>query len=358
MRLKKRSDFTEAVRHFYSSILKSETDNYIKNANQLTDLLITPIYPRIESMEKLIIIPHDVLFKLPFETLFSEKQKPNIKDYTSLNYLIKDFDISYHYSAAMFVGGLEEKSEVKSKEYNSEKNFIGFAPVFPKNNLAGYTISTVKQPELFAQSESIQRSLSIDGKNFDELKYSEWEVNSIINLFANNNSNQTNTAFFYSDATEDSFKAKVRDYKIVHLASHSFMNEEQPDISGVVFAQPIDSGFSNDGILYASETYNLDLNADLVVLSSCESGLGKFFRGEGVMALTRGFLYSGTSNIIFSLWKISDKHTSELMIEFYKQMISGKSYSQSLREAKLKLIENQLTARPRSWAGFLLIGAD
>jgi CHAT domain-containing protein len=86
--------------------------------------------------------------------------------------------------------------------------------------------------------------------------------------------------------------------------------------------------------------------------------VGKLFKGEGMIALTRGLLYSGTSNIIFSLWKISDKHTSELMVEFYRQMISGKSYSESLKAAKLKLIKNQVTARPRSWAGFLLIGVD
>ena len=356
--IKKPSDFTEAVRQFYSSILKSETDNYIISANLLTELLITPIGPRIESMGNLIIIPHDVLFKLPFETLFLEKQKPNIKDYTRLNYLIKDFDISYHYSAALFVSGLEEKNKVESNEYNSKKNFIGFAPVFPKNNLAGYTISTVKQPELFAQSESILRFFSIDGKNYDELKYSEWEVNSIIDLFNNNNSSKINTAYFYADAKEDSFKTNVKDYKIVHIASHSFMNEEQPDISGVIFAQPADSVFSNDGILYSGETYNLDLSADLIVLSSCESGLGKLFRGEGMMALNRGFLYSGASNIVFSLWKIPDKHTSELMVEFYKQQLNGKSYSESLRQAKLKLINDEKTARPRSWAGFLLIGSD
>jgi CHAT domain-containing protein len=177
-------------------------------------------------------------------------------------------------------------------------------------------------------------------------------------LFAKNDPGKINTAYFYSDAKEDSFKINVGDYNIVHVASHSFMNEEQPDISGVVFAQPVDSAYSNDGILYSSEAYNLDLSADLVVLSSCESGLGKLFKGEGMIALTRGFLYSGTSNIMFSLWKIPDKHTSELMVEFYIQMISGKSYSESLRQAKRKLIGNLLTARPRSWAGFLLIGVD
>jgi len=352
LELKKPDDFAELVRTYYSAIIKSENEKYISSSNKITDLLITPVLNSIKSKDRLVIIPHDILFKLPFEALFTKPQSVKAKDFTKLNYLITDFEISYHYSATLFVGQKEKEKKTASK------NFIGFAPVFPKDDLIGYTISSGNQTELLALSDEVVRSLSIDGKTFDELKYSEWEVNSIIDLFVAKKPKQINTAYFYSDAKEDSFKSNVNDYKIVHIASHSFMNEVQPDISGIIFSQPTDSSFSNDGILYASETYNLDLNADLVVLSSCESGLGKLFKGEGMIALTRGFLYSGTSNILFSLWKIPDKHTSELMVEFYRQMISGKSYSESLRQAKLKLIKNEVTARPRSWAGFLLIGSD
>lgn len=348
----KPKDFEQLIKDFYSSILKSETDRYLNSANRLSELLIKPVASEILNKTKLIIIPHDALFKVPFEALFTTTQNPKSKDFTKLNYLIKDFDIAYHYSASLFVDSQKEKNSAASK------NFIGFAPVFPKDDLIGYTITNNSTSNLLASNEEVLRSVSVDGKTFDELKYSEWEVNSIIDLFNKNNSSSINTAYFYADAKEDSFKANVKDYKIVHIASHSFMNEEQPDISGVVFAQPTDSNYTNDGILYSAETYNLDTNADLVLLSSCESGLGKLFKGEGMIALTRGFLYSGVSNIIFSLWKIPDKHTSELMVEFYREIIKGNSYSESLRQAKLKLIKDEKTARPRSWAGFLLIGSD
>ena len=207
-------------------------------------------------------------------------------------------------------------------------------------------------------SESAFRSVSVDGKKFNELKYSEWEVKSIEDLFSKANNNGSEIGYFHSSATEDSFKKNIRNYNIIHIATHSFVNESRPELSAIVFAQPKDSNSHEDGILYADETYNLDLNANLVVLSSCESGLGKLIKGEGMMALTRGFLYAGASNIIFSLWKIPDKQTSELMIDFYKQMLSGKSYSESLRQAKLKLISIPSSARPRSWASFLLIGKD
>lgn len=349
--IEKSEDFNSTVKTFYSSVIKADNKAYLKSSNKLSELLIKPIETMIINKKELIIIPHDVLFKIPFEALFTRTQNKKSNDFTKLNYLIKDFGISYHYSASLFT---DSKEKTKN---TATKNFIGFAPVFPKDNKLGFTISNLNLSLLAANDEGL-RSVSVDGKTFDELKYSEWEVNSIIDLFIANKPNEINTAYFYADAKEDSFKLNVKDYKIVHIASHSFMNEEQPSLSGVIFTQPTDTNYTEDGMLYSSETYNLDLNAELMVLSSCESGLGKLFRSEGMMALNRGFLYSGVDNIIFSLWKIPDKHTSELMIEFYRQMISGKSYSESLRAAKLRLIKNQLTARPRSWAGFLLISGD
>lgn len=352
LKLNKSENFDDLIKELYSSILKSETARYIIAANQLSEILVHPVLPFIKTNSQLVIIPHYTLFKIPFEALFTQSEKSNSKDFTRLHYLIDDFDISYHYSASLFVKSLKEINNFGTK------NFIGFAPVFPKDNLFGYTITNYSSSDMLSGNDEILRSVSVDGKTFDELKYSEWEVNSIIDLFSKSNPSTINTAYFYADAKEDSFKANVKDFKIVHIASHSFMNEEQPEISGVIFAQPNDSTFNEDGILYSGETYNLNLNAELVVLSSCESGLGKLFKGEGMMALTRGLFYSGTSNIVFSLWKIPDKHTSELMIEFYKQLISGKTYSESLRKAKLKMISNEITARPRSWAGFLLIGVN
>ncbi len=348
-------NFLEIVKEYYASIIKSENEKYINSGNQLSKILIEPVLNKLKSKQKLIIIPHSSLFKLPFETMFTKQENTSIRDFTKLSYLIKDFDISYHYSASLYLSSFNRTDENKNR---AQKNFIGFAPVFPKDESLGYSVTTGDEFNLIASADENLRAVTIDGKKFDELKYSEWEVNSIIDLVTEHNSQLVNAAYFYSDASEEIFKQNVKDYRLVHIASHSFMNEEQPDISGVFFAQPDNSEIGEDGILYAGETYNLELNADLVVLSSCESGLGKLFRGEGMMALTRGFLYSGTSNIIFSLWKIPDKHTSELMVEFYKQMISGKTYSESLRLAKMKLLQNNITARPRSWAGFLLIGVN
>jgi CHAT domain-containing protein len=111
--------------------------------------------------------------------------------------------------------------------------------------------------------------------------------------------------------------------------------------------------------LYSGEIYNLKLNADLVVLSACETGLGKIQQGEGIIGLTRALLYAGAKNIIVSLWEVADESTSDLMVNFYKNTLAGKgqlSYSEALRNAKLKMIGEGKYAHPLYWSPFILIG--
>lgn len=350
----KPTDFMEIAKSFYSSILKTEREEYIISGNKLSEILIIPILnnPAITDKSKLVIIPDDILYKIPFEALFTSIQKTTLTDYHEFDYVINDFDLSYHYSATLFHNSRKsEKVEVK--------NFAGFAPVFPDNYLNGYTLTSDNLDYLASDSDELLRSVTVDGKKFHELKHSEWEVKTIIDLFKQERKEKKSVGYFYTNANEENFKINISVYDIVHIATHSFINETYPQISGIVFAQPENNQISlEDGILYAGEIYNLDLNADLVVMSSCESGLGKLIKGEGMMALTRGFLYAGADNVLFSLWKVSDKPTSELMVEFYRNTLSGKSYSESLREAKLSLIKNSSTSRPRSWASFVLIGGN
>jgi CHAT domain-containing protein len=353
--VKKPDNFTEVVKDFYSSILKSEFSKYYSSATALTGILIKPVLDKIAGKENLIFVPDDILFKIPFEALFTDAGKIKSPDkkvsYAGLNYLIKKCNISYHYSAGFFADQINKN---KFTEFPLINNFAGFAPVFAGNNSDGYTLASTVPVQLLKDT---LRS-SPDNNNFSELKYSEWELRTILELFEKNR--KPAVAFFHSDATEENFRNNIDQYGIIHIASHSFINEVSPQISGVAFArgESNNSGsVPSDGILYAGETYSLDLDADLLVLSSCESGIGKLVRGEGMMSLTRGFLYSGTDNIIFSLWKIPDKHTSELMVSFYRKLFSGKNYAEALKQAKLEMIKNESTARPRSWAGFLLIGA-
>jgi len=145
-------------------------------------------------------------------------------------------------------------------------------------------------------------------------------------------------------------------YKVLHFATHGFVNSEKPELSGILLAQ--DSIGNQDGILYSGEIYNLKLNADLVVLSACETGLGKINKGEGIIGLTRALLYAGSKNIIVSLWQVSDESTSDLMIDFYNNLLNtkNKSFSDPLRKAKLKMISEGKFAHPFYWSPFILVG--
>ncbi len=167
------------------------------------------------------------------------------------------------------------------------------------------------------------------------------------------------TALFYEMASKEHLLDYIEDYKYVLLSTHGFSDTENAALSGLNLyindeRERTDS-FNEKGKLYLSEVMSLQLKADLVVLSSCESGVGKLQQGEGMMALHRAFLYAGASNIIYSLFKVPQDSTSELVQAFFQYVLEGDSYSTALRRAKLKLIEDE-SIEPIDWAGFALIG--
>ena len=186
---------------------------------------------------------------------------------------------------------------------------------------------------------------------------SEDEVKEIYSIFDKNG--YRSKALLFSSAQKDFVMSdSLRNYNIIHFATHGFVNSESPELSGIQLA--ITNKSKDEGILYSGDIYNLKLNAELVVLSACETGLGKISKGEGIIGLSRAFLYAGASNLIVSLWKVSDVSTSELMIEFYKNILGKKdvnhSYSSDLRSAKLELISNKKFAKPYYWSPFILLG--
>jgi len=352
------STFAQSVTQFCTAIKKIKKKTFLENSRLLYDKLILPIEKHIASKEKLVFIPAGRLHYIPFENLVSKETFVNEKSNTAvkinfakLDYLIKKYDISYHYSAILFSKHTKQQAELKLA---TSGDFVGYAPVFSESSDNGRILASHRSVFDTTRYAEIVRSVTVDGQKLQEIKYTEDEVKFIMNLFTDKK--KSGFGYFHNDASEENFKSHVGQYKYVHIATHGLMNEEQPKLSALVFSQPTDSNFSEDGVLYAGETYNLNLNADLVVLSSCESGVGKLVKGEGMMALTRGFLYSGTPNIMYSLWKVYDIYTKELMVKFYRNVVSGKNYSESLRQAKLAMIKNETTAFPNIWSSFVLVG--
>jgi CHAT domain-containing protein len=152
-------------------------------------------------------------------------------------------------------------------------------------------------------------------------------------------------------------RPELGEYRIVHFATHGLLNNVHPELSGIVLSLVDEEGRPQDGFLRLQDIYNLKLSAELVVLSACQTGLGKEIKGEGLVGLARGFMYSGAPRVVASLWKVDDLATAELMKLFYQRMLKdGMPAGAALRSAQLELSRQKRWASPYYWAGFILQG--
>ncbi|MHB1051394.1 MAG: CHAT domain-containing protein, partial [Bacteroidota bacterium] len=333
--------FTAALRHY-------DEGEYRSSGTALYQAIVRPLEYSIAAAKNIVFIPDGNLHYVPFDALPMTPVPGAATDITSIRYLITQYAVSYSYSAAFYM----KMHAGAEREKDHQRSFAGFAPVFRDSVKNGDFLAN----RSFVEESGItdHRSITLDGRRFNELPYSEQEIGSIARSFEART--MPHKTFLHTDATETNFKRQSKGYDIVHVATHGFINESNPKLSAILFSQPSSAGMEDDGILYMSETFNLDLDADLVVLSSCESGVGALVQGEGMMALTRGLFYAGARNIIYSLWKVSDKQTYLLMDRFYTELHSGKSYAAALRQAKISMIASKESAFPAKWSGFVLMG--
>jgi CHAT domain-containing protein len=146
-------------------------------------------------------------------------------------------------------------------------------------------------------------------------------------------------------------------YRYIHFATHGVLNNSHPEISGVLLSMVDSDGSGRNGFLTTHDVFNLKLRAELVVLSSCKSGLGKNVTGEGMVGLTRGFMYAGAARVLVSLWDVNDQATAELMAKFYKGIFERHlSPAAALRDAQLSMAQSSKWREPFYWAGFVLQG--
>jgi CHAT domain-containing protein len=333
----------------------------------LYNLLFPKEIQELATTENLVIIPDGKLAIVPFEVLHSENYTTKLTDenevqyFAQMPYLIKKHNISYSYSAGLFNNSL--KNETKAKQ----NDWIAFAPVFDNQQVAGTTLQTKKL--LTTTTDTLQtRTLLADGSYISPLPGSKVEIENIFQLFSKKNKKAVIKT--HQQADENFVKSdEMQNYRIIHFATHGFVNQENPKLSGILFAQDTttnkNSGFvadnlaQNEGILYQSELYNCKFNADLTVLSACETGLGKITKGEGVVGLTQALLYAGSNNILVSLWQVSDASTKDLMISFYTNLLKTKTaskYGNFLRTSKLEMLAKSNYTHPYYWSPFILIG--
>lgn len=347
-RVKADKIFKSVVKDFSTSLKTFDVGAYWRSGSELYQRLLLPVAGEIRNADKLTIVPDGVLHSIPFEAIPVSRKDAHSTDFTTAEFLINRFDVSYAYSAAF--RALVPAAPVH--EPSPELTFAGFAPVF-KDSSKGNDLFANRS---FAEQSGVSdvRSITLDGRKFNELKYSEDEVVSIGRRMKEHS--VVSSTFLFSSATEHNFKMNAPNADIIHVATHGFINESDPKLSAVIFSQPEHADSNDDGILYVNEAANLQLTAKLVVLSSCESGVGQLVNGEGMIALSRGLLYAGAQNVVFSLWKVSDKQTYRLMDEFYAGIAQGKDFSSSLRSAKLSMLRSKESAFPGKWSGFVLIG--
>ena len=164
-------------------------------------------------------------------------------------------------------------------------------------------------------------------------------------------------ALDFAASRETATSRELEQYRIVHFATHGLLDNEHPELSGLVLSLVGPDGNPRDGYLDLEDVYNLTLSSDLVVLSACETGLGKEVHGEGLIGLTRGFMYAGASRVVASLWNVDDIATSELMSEFYKAMLrDGRPPAAALRQAQLAMWKQKRWSDPYYWAAFTIQG--
>jgi CHAT domain-containing protein/Tfp pilus assembly protein PilF len=153
-------------------------------------------------------------------------------------------------------------------------------------------------------------------------------------------------------------RPELGEYRIIHFATHGLLNNIHPELSGIVLSLVDKEGHQQDGFLRLQDIYNLKLSAELVVLSACQTGLGKEIKGEGLIGLARGFMYAGAPRVVASLWKVDDRATSELMKRFYQGMLGPEALrpAEALRQAQLTIWKQKQWRKPYYWAAFVLQG--
>lgn len=353
------STFASSLHNYLASIKTYAFEDFITESNSLYNILVVPVEKLISNKEHLVIVPDKQLLYLPFETLCNNWKPAGNPDFSQAPYLIRKFDIGYHYAVNLFINTINNTPEPSRLSHG----FIGFAPVFKTDSINGYILAQNKIIfDTLTSDRETMRSVSANGNTWNELTYSENEIRDIVSLF--DNKAIAAKGYLHSMANERVFRKEAGHFNFIHIATHGMLNESFPDLSGLVFSPSFPGGDTtsnppkDDGILFSSELYDLSLNAGLVVLSACETGTGKLVKGEGLMSMTRAFLYAGIPNMVYSLWKVGDVSTHKLMVGFYKGILNGLSYSRALQQAKISLVGDEKYAYPLFWGGFTLVASD
>lgn len=365
--LPKRAEIEAAARHVYELLtarnqtLAGETPEqrsrriaqadaeYPQAAAALSQMLLGPAASELKS-KRLIIVSEGMLQY----TAFAALPAPDARTGVAPSPLIADHEIITLPSASVLAVLRREAATHKTPD----KTVAVFAdPVFDSNDprirLAGKAPAPVVKTT--TPPGDVQRSAAESGlRDFVRLRFSRQEADQIAR-YASEGKKFEAVDFAANRAAATS--AELRRYAILHFATHGLINNQHPELSGVVLSLVDEQGRPQNGFLRLYDIYNLKLEADLVVLSACQTALGKEIKGEGLVGLTRGFMYAGAPRVIASLWQIDDRATAEFMGQFYEAMLrEGLKPAAALRAAQVAMWKGRRWQAPHYWAAFTLQG--
>lgn len=312
------AEYDKFLSGYRNSLYFSSLNTFIPTSRSLYRLLIPKGLPT--AINNLVILPAGRMSVIPFEALLTKAvSNAQAASFKNLPYLIKEYSIRYEFSAGLL---LQKKISKEPLQITSARLL---APIsFPEKD------------------------------NLNNLPGTELEVNEIAKLLQTKNI--TCDVLISKQANETMVKEEdLKNFTLIHFATHGIVDEDNPELSRIFLQNDSEA---EDGNLYSGEIYNLHLNANLVTLSACQTGLGKISKGEGVIGLSRALVYAGAKNLIVSFWSVADESTAEFMTRFYQILLQnqGRTFTTGLREAKLEMIGQDTYAAPYYWAPFILIG--
>ncbi|MEO1049454.1 MAG: CHAT domain-containing tetratricopeptide repeat protein [Bacteroidota bacterium] len=321
----KKEELGQTIEKFRTSITTQDFDVFIEKSSVLYQQIFAPVEPYLHS-QKVTIIPDGTLWNVNFDLLLTDKVTTN--DYKTLPYLIKRYSVSYAYSSQT----LSEPNQLSAQ--NATKSVLAFS--FGESS--GLDVNQVRS------FQNVRNSTS-------DLPGTREEITRIAELLEGD--------YYYGKAAnEDNFKKSAPEYRILHLAIHGQVDDKTSENSFLQFMAGEDS--LEDNNLHAFELYNMELNAELAVLSACDTGVGEVKKGEGIMSLGRAFAYAGVRSIMLSGWELSDGVAPDIMEGFYSELSKGADKSEALRAAKLNYLESSYasTSSPYYWGSLMIVGDD
>ncbi|HEV3077434.1 MAG TPA: CHAT domain-containing tetratricopeptide repeat protein [Thermoanaerobaculia bacterium] len=344
----------DRVRSAVNQESRLQAKQFAQDAYALFRVLLQPAGDELRSKPRLMVAPDGMLYSLSFEVLLTAPLEGSGPPGHELPYVIRERSVSYIPSAGV-LAQLVTLRRPADELSRSERLFVGFGDPSqeptPGDRLssggAGGCTSGAKYAE--KQGDDVRAAIP---NRLQPLPAAHSEVCRIAGLFPS----ERVAVFLGPDATEENVRNNplIASARNLHFATHGLLDETHPERSGLRLAHA--DGSPGDGLLQVREVFNLELHADLVVLSACQTGLGKEVSGEGMIGMTRAFLYAGAGSVVVSLWRVDDDSTSDLMVSFYRHLRANADTSEALRSAKLELIDHSRYFHPYFWAPFVLIG--